>query len=353
MKENRTVALNVKTRIAVAMTIVLAVNILAGGTTWWLSVRAADHAAEARDATERARWVGALSESVTVFVSETNDLALGLDSDLSAEGSSEYGDVTGVDADIAHLISIAPDGVSPSDLEVVATEWQALRTEAFVWVNAEAEAAGWPTRLTIMKDDKVRASVDTNIEPSSALAGLGAGELRREVRKDYEAFRDRRLRGVMREAEAQAQSARTREISTRATATVITVALFGLASLVAAAVAVWLYRTIATPLNRARVVADAVTRGEFDRVFDHQGADEIGSLVHAVEAMRDAVVSRVLVMREMAGAVLVTADGVAAAVRDASDAVGDRPAVELTGALALADERTRVLESLAAQMLDG
>ncbi len=344
--------LNVKARIAVAMTIVLAVNILAGATSWWLNTQAVEHSAEARAAAVRAQWVGRLSEAVTTFVSESNDLAFGLDSDLSAEGSAEYGDVIGVDSEIAHLLNAAPDGVSQEDLQGVLTAWNALRTDVFVWVNAEAAGVGWPTRLKLMDNGQVRASVDTNIEVPARLAGMTSGDIRREVRQEYEAFRDRRLRAVMRAAEAEAADAQALETQARSFAAALTIALFAFSALVAAAAAIWLYRTIAAPLNRARSVADAVTAGDLDASFDNTANDEIGSLVHAVEAMRDTVVSRIKIMREMAGAVLVTSDGVTRAVGNALDAAEDIADPQLQSAFTEVKDRTQTLEALAAQMLD-
>lgn len=345
--------LNVKARIAIAMTIVLAVNIFAGTASWWLNAQAAELAAEARAATARAKWVSGLSEAVTTFVSEANDLAFGLGSDLSTEGSAEYGDVTGVDQEIKHRIGAAPEGVEAKQLDEIAAAWKLLRTDVFVWVNAEAEAASWPTRLKLMADDQVRASVDTNIDVPLTLKGMSAGEMRRAVRQEYEAFRDRRLLAVMRQAEAQAVAAQVGEARAREMATTVTIALFALSALIAGAAAVWLYRTIATPLNRARLVADAVAGGDLEVAFEPTLDDEIGSLVHAVEAMRDTVVSRIMIMREMAGAVLVTSAGVTTSVREAAAVAGEQSTPEIASALADAQDRAQVLETLAGQMLEG
>lgn len=223
---------------------------------------------------------------------------------------------------------------------------------AFVWVNAEAAEAGWPTRLKLMDNGQVRASVDTNIVAPARLSGMSSGELRREVRQEYEAFRDRRLRAVMRAAEAEAADAQALETQARSFAAALTIALFAFSALVAAAAAVWLYRTIAAPLNRARSVADAVTAGDLDAAFDSTADDEIGSLVHAVEAMRDTVVSRIKIMREMAGAALVTSEGVARAASEALDAAEDMADPQLQSALSEVKDRTQALEMLAAQMLE-
>ncbi len=344
--------LSVKVRIAIAMTLVLTVNVAAGAVSWALNARAAQYAEASREASDRARWVGGLSGLVTTFVSEANDLAFGVGSDLSAEGSAEYGDVMGVDGEIDHWVRTPEPGLDPDELEQIETAWSELRIAVFVWVNAEAVEAGSPTRLTLTDDGRVRASVDTNIEAPVALASLGTGELRREVRSEAEAFGDGLLRGIERSAQEEMAAALVGEQQARDLATVVTLVLIAASILMAAGAAVWLYRTIASPLNRARAVADAVASGDLDAAFGRHSEDEIGSLIHAVEAMRDAVVTRITMMREMAGAVLVTADGVAEAVLEAGDHVGDDAAPELLGALDDVGERTRVLGSLAGQMLD-
>lgn len=86
--------------------------------------------------------------------------------------------------------------------------------------------------------------------------------------------------------------------------------LAALGLVVAIVAAVGLYRSIALPLSRARAFADTVASGHLEASFAHHRKDEIGALTHAVENMKDAVVRRIAVMREMAGAVLVTAESV-------------------------------------------
>jgi len=108
--------------------------------------------------------------------------------------------------------------------------------------------------------------------------------------------------------------------------------------MVSVGASVWLLRTIVGPLSDAKRTAERVAAGEYGAQFTRHSADEVGVLVGAIELMRDSVVSRINVMQEMAGAVLVTIDGVQEAA-----AAGDLPKVtEGTAALGvLADEMLR------------
>lgn len=344
--------LNVRSHIALAMTLVVTANVASGVMAWTFHQAASEHAASARHATTRSEWVAGVSGSVTEFVSEANDLAFGLSGDLSSEGSAEYGDVMGVDMTLGREVTRSSEHIDPSDAARLAESWDALRTDVFVWVNAEAAAAGSPTRLTYMDDGKVRASVTSNIGVPAHLAGLTGGEIRRNVRSEAEALRDGLLRDVARGAQADTAVALAREQTARLRALQVTVASILVSLLTAFVVAVWLYRTIAGPLVAARAVAERVSDGDLDARFAAVRDDEIGALVHAVEGMRDAVVSRIRVMHEMAGALLVTADGLKASAEDArasGNAHGD-PALDAS--LEDLTSRTAVLLDPAGELLE-
>ncbi|MDZ4180946.1 MAG: HAMP domain-containing protein [Coriobacteriia bacterium] len=345
-------SLNVKTRIAIVMTAVLLVSVAGGAVAWYLSDQAARNAEAARDAAARAEWAARFSAISTELMSESNDLALGVGGDSTAESSAEYGDVVGADQSAALLLKRAPGIIGEELATGLADEWELLRTRVYAWVNAEAAEEGWPTRMTLMDDGRVRASVGTNIATPTDLVGLNNNEVRRQVRSEFEAFRDRRLRDISRAANAEATAAGAAEAQARQLAERVTLGMLALGALVALIGAVWLYRTIAVPLAGAHDVARRVSEGEFDARFATHRADEIGDLVHAVEEMRDTVVSKVAIMREMAGAVLVIAEGVSRSAAEARSLVSETAGANGAGA-ALDDvaAQAAVLTDLSGQML--
>lgn len=136
-----------------------------------------------------------------------------------------------------------------------------------------------------------------------------------------------------------------------------TLVLVVLSVLVAGLASLWLYRTIARPLGEARDFANRVAGGELDASFDRHSDDEIGTLTRAVANMKDTVASRVEVMREMAGVVIVNADDVHNAARHARVSLDGRPAApfaagDLERDLDEVVARAETLTGLAAQMLE-
>lgn len=343
--------LSVKARIAVAMLVVVAVNVIAGVAGWELHSRAVDADALAVRAANRASSLTTLSDDVTSFVNEATGLALAVNTGVSEESSAEYGDLIGANATVGRAIGALPSAAGGTTDATIGQHWESLRTAVFVWVNAEAERGESNVRLTLTDTGQVRASVRSNIERPAALAGMDAGALRREVRRESEAYKDDLLRVASANAMEEAQTARGAEARARALASNVTLVAIGISIIVALMAAVWLYGTIAGPLDEAKRVAEAVAGGDYARVFKRQSNDEIGALVHAVEDMRDAIVGKIAVMREMAGAVLVTAEGVeksASAARQVA-ALGEGAIdVELTKVEAGAG----TLGMLAGQMLE-
>lgn len=343
--------LDVKSRIGIAMTAVVAINLVAAGAVWWLNASAARHAQDATHAAAKAVWVSTASGAITEFISESNDLVLGFSAEDTSESSAEYGDVMGKDLDIANLLDGAPADVTPNEIDSIVDTWMTLRNGVFVWANTEAEAAGSATRLTINEDGKVRASVQTNIVVPTELAVLGRTELRREIRSQEEAFRDGLLRNIQRDAIAASDEAQALAMATRQRATTYTLALIGIGFLTAIAASAWLYGTIASPLKRARHVAEQVAAGHLDAQFPDHSDDEIGALVLAVEKMRDSVVGKVMIMREMAGVLIVTAEGVGDAAEHAREITDEHANPELQMVLEEVGRRASTLEELSAQML--
>jgi methyl-accepting chemotaxis protein len=125
--------------------------------------------------------------------------------------------------------------------------------------------------------------------------------------------------------------------------------MIGVCVLVAVGTGVWLYRTIAGPLHEAKEVAERVAAGDFSATFPRHTNDEIGALVSAVEAMKDAVVGKVSIMREMAGAVLVTAESLRASVATVSESAGNNGNAS---ALAEMDDSSQLLADLATQLIE-
>lgn len=342
--------LSVRRRIGLAMGIVVLVNVAAGAASWYLDTRALHEQDRADAAVRRATWLSTVSNDVTAFVSEATDLAFGVTGGRSEEGSAEYGDLVGTDASVRRLMAQAPVDLPAADAAALAAKWEDLRVAVFVWINAEAETGHSNTRLMLTDTGTLRASVQSNISTPSALIGMDTGSLRREVRRQTEAFRLGVLRTQVDGALAEADTARRREDESRRWASTITLVAIAASLVVAVGAAVWLYRTIAAPLSKAKKVAEAVSSGDYAASFDRHGTDEVGALIHAVEEMRDSVVRRIEVMREMAGAVIVTAEAAAEAARTARErAYGQGDTGQALDAVV---SRAETLSDLATQMLD-
>jgi len=155
-------------------------------------------------------------------------------------------------------------------------------------------------------DGKLRSSVSTNVDVGADFSGMEPSAVRRAVRGQAEAFTKGTLRVALSDATADASAARAAAVEARDTAKAVTLGAIALSVLVALAAAVWLYRTIAGRFGRAQESARRVAAGDLDTTFEVHGNDEIGSLVEAIEEMRASVVGQLAVMREMAGAVIVT-----------------------------------------------
>jgi HAMP domain-containing protein len=341
--------LSVKQRIGVAMTLVVLVNLVAGGFSWLLHQRAASYELASERATARSQWVASVSARVFTFVSEATDLALGVQG-ASEESSAEYGDLVGADAATSRLIGRAPDDLDPDMAADIAGRWDALRPAVFTWVNAEAERADSTLRLTLGEGDGVRASTSSTIEVPAELDGLDVPLMRRAVRSEVESFIAGELRLALNDAENDARVAGRAASKARDTAFNVTVAAIALGLVVAIVAAIWLYRTIAGPLIAAEKVARQVTAGDYSAAFVKTRDDEIGALVHAVEEMRDTVVGHVNVMRELAGAVIITAGDVsagAASVRELTPNANHR----LSEVVTTVERRSATLSQLADQML--
>jgi len=343
--------MSVRQRIAIAMIAAVLVNVIAGVVSWWLNDRADTNEREARSATVRAEWVSELSGAATSFMSEATDLALGVRSGRSEEASAEYGDLVGADAAVSRLIGRMPDGFDNDLAHRIAEEWDAVRPGVLAWVNLEAEDAGMPLRLSLTEAGELRSSMSTNIDADAQFLGMESGTVRRAMRAEAEAFGKGTLRVALSDATADASAARAAAGEARDTAKSVTLAAIALSVLVALAAAVWLYRTIAGPLGRAQESARRVAAGDLTTTFEVRGGDEIGSLVEAVEEMRGSVVGQLAVMREMAGAVIVTAADVIEGARSIR-ALGVSSDQRFTEAIARVEGDSELLTSLARQMLE-
>lgn len=343
--------MSVRQRIAIAMIAAVLVNVVAGVASWWLNGRADTNERQARDASARAEWVSEVGGAVTSFMSEATDLALGVRSGKSEEASAEYGDLVGADAAVSRLIGRMPDGVEVDLARRIADEWTAVRPGVLTWVNLEAEDAGMPLRLSLTDAGRLRSSASTTIDASADLGSIEPGVVRRGIRAEAEAFSKGTLRIALSDATADASAARAAAIDARETAKTVTLAAIALSVLVALLAAVWLYQTIAGPLSRAHESARRITAGDLETSFEVHGSDEIGTLVQAVEEMRGSVVGQLAVMREMAGAVIVTAEDVADGTRSIR-ALGVSGDERFTEAIVRVEGDSELLSSLARQMLE-
>ena len=346
--------LTVKARIALVMTIVVACNVVAGGISWVLYRSAADSAAKARVAGERARLATAASEGVTAFLASATDLALGVSSSTaSGERSRSYGDLIGVDPVVDRAIRLVVDATPGGEGAAVEQSWQALRVLVYAWINAEARAGGADLRITRNPSGAFRNSVSTNLVLPSELAALPPADLRHSVRDRAERFKYSTLGDIVKVAIADSAAAAAAESIARARAQQGTVVLAALSALIAAALAIWLYRSISRPLSAAKEYADRVAGGEYGSVPPRHSLDEIGVLTHAVENMKDMLVHEMSVMREMAGAVLFTAEGVQNSLGATVEVVDgpEHDADSVMTGLADVGRQVDVLRSLSRQML--
>lgn len=331
--------LSVKARIAIAMTALVAVNTLSAGLSYVSFETAARHSRTADSAARLARDAEIASTRLTQFVADSRALGFTVSrSSVSEDSSVAYGRLQGAETDVdAALRALARDG--STDVDALTSQWVEVRDTTFLWVNREAERSSSPFRLTRDPAGRFRASIDSNIVEPARIAAMTDVELSREVRDATESLKNATLRRIVSDAEKTAAAASAAETEARSRAIVTTLVLAALGLVMAAAAAMWLYRSIALPLAEARAYADRVAGGDLAAGFPHHRADEIGTLTHAVEAMKDAVVLRIATMREMAGAVLVTAE----AVRE--DAVAAEEPAVVAGAETLLGLAGQMLES--------
>lgn len=202
-------------------------------------------------------------------------------------------------------------------------------------------------------DGRFYASTTSNLEPSDEVAGLQGVRLRRKVRELQGAYLDRELRAIARQADAAAAASERAEAEARETARVGTLTLIGLSIIVAVSVTVWLYRSIATPLTRAKGFASAVTSGDLAARLERHQNDEIGELTRAVEEMKDSVVARIDTMREVAGVVLVLTERLGESLEHAQRVAADQAAdPELVSDLADARNDSAALAGMVGQLLE-
>ncbi len=345
---------SVKHRIAIAMSLLVFVNVASAGLTWLYNSRAAESAAVAREQSRLAHQATVAAQQVSQFVADGDALAFTVSrSRVSEDSSVSYGRMQGSEhaADLAlHSVRTQTDSATA---QAIVEEWEQLRTAMFLWVNAEAELAGSSLRIMQDASGRYRAGVTSNLTAPADLGAMGPDELRRTVRDRGEVMKNATLRKLVRTAEARAAEASLAERHARETAAATSLALIVLSVLLALIAGVLLYRTIALPLQRARDFANRVAEGDLAAVHGDHADDEIGDLTDAVECMKNSVVARIDNLREMAGAVLVTAGSVstAALAMDASALAPDSSAETRRENLDVIVQQSGILESLASQML--
>lgn len=355
MKTHSTKAGSIRVRIALVMSALLLINAATATASWALNARAARFADAARSSMEGAQTVQRASEGVTEFVSDNRALAFSVGRASKSEYSSEdYGQVIGSERLATRELERVVSQVSGPAAETAKRQWESLRTASYAWVNAEAQRAGSPLRMSRMGNGTYRASVSSNIAVPAELATLELPELSRAVTVRGEVLRKATLRSLVRAASERALAATRAEARARSLAGNITLLLVVLSLASAVAASTWLYRTIVTPLIAARRFADAVAQGNLDATLERHATDEIGVLTTAIETMKETLVSRMSVMQELAGAVMVTADDVNVAARHALSAAGlddDASRASVPEDLLGVVGHTGTLSKLAAQML--
>jgi len=349
--------LSVKNRIAVSMAMLVMVSAVGAAITASLHAKAGRFGEAAREQAQIARSTQHAAQAVAQFVADGTALALAVSaSGVSEDVSFAYGQVQGSEQEASHALRALEQISEASSGAPVVAEWEGLRLLTYFWVNSEAADAGSPLRITLDGAGAFRASVVSNLRTPPGSEAMSTSELRRSVRDQGRVMTDASLRRLVREAERSAGAALADETTARRAAQNGTFLFIGVSLVLALFVATWLYGTIARPLEKARAFAKQVAAGDLAAVHGTHSADEIGTLTRAMESMRDAVVARVNNLHELAGVVLVTAEGVSEAATRAKKAADhiamdeEGPVIERIEDMA---QHAAVLENLASQMLSG
>jgi HAMP domain-containing protein len=310
------VILTVRARIAIAMTALAVANLLTASVAAVYFARAENYQHQLSAASTRVALASDASERVTEFMAETESYAVAARSKRPEDQTDGYGRLARADTAAGAAVAALARSAGPDNATVV-SDWADVRMGAFSWLNAEATADGSTLRLWLSPSGALNTNNVTNIPTPDYAAGEGLFDMRQAVRTRFDGFRDGIVRRVREVAETSAASAGSAEMAARDTAQTATLGLAGLALLVGVVAGIWVYRGTAVPLRAARRFADRVAAGELDATFDEHRADEIGHLTQAIENMKDVVVRDLRAMKEMAGAVLVTAEGVSFAAHGA------------------------------------
>lgn len=343
----------VRSRIAIAMTMLVVANALGAAFSWWAYGEAARYSAEARAASRRAALASAAAERITAWSADAGSLAFAARQAARSEDiSGPYGNVLGSEL-AANGALRRIDTQFGADARPLAEQWEELKLLTYLWVNSEAVEGGTDIRLSRMPDGRIRASAESNLITPPGFANQAATEFRATIRQRTEALKDGTLRIIVANSEQKALEATLAADMAFAFARNGTIATLLFVLLLAVVASIWLYRSIARPLTSARDFADRVADGNWAATFTHHRSDEIGALTHAVENMKDAFVRKATIMSEMAGAVLVTSGQVDAAAKHAQQSVasGEVSPTDLAEDLAAVSARTETLTGLAAQML--
>lgn len=345
--------LSVRSRIMVAMTIVVAANLVTALVCIAYFARAQGYQATVAKDAARSQATATASIRLTQFWAEAQYYAVGVRSLRPADAADAYGRLVRSDNDaraaIAALAKAAPDASSQ-----LSSEWQTVRLSTFAWLNAELAADDSTVRLWITPSGDLNTNSSSNITAPARLAGLSAADMRPAVRTSFDGLRDGTIRQVQDEALTAAIDATAAEGSARDVARALTIALALVSLLVAVACGSWIYRGTVTPLQEARRFADRVADGDLDAVLLVHRDDEIGSLTAAIQDMKDAVVRELRAMQELAGIVLVTAESVSAAAEKAAvaQASSDSQPSDVADDIERVLSSARTLTDLAGQMIE-
>jgi HAMP domain-containing protein len=345
------VTITVRARIAIAMTALVAANLLAATVSAVYFARADRYQNDLVAASARVALASDASERVTEFMAEAESFAVAARSKRPEDQTDGYGRLARADAAAGSAVSALAKSEG-ADGDTVTQDWSDVRIGTFSWLNAQAGADGSALRLWLSPSGALNTNNVSNIPTPEYAAAEGLFDIRQAVRTRFDGFRDGIIRRVRDNAAAQAQATGSAEQLARNTAQTVTLGLAGLSLLVAVLAGVWVYRGTAIPLRAARRFADRVAAGELDATFPEHRGDEIGHLTAAIENMKDVVVRDLRAMKEMAGAVLVTADGVSHAANTALDSLrsgacsGDRLEGEVSAVARQADMLTELANGM-------
>lgn len=326
---------DIRTRMIALVTAIVMVALLAACGSYVLRDRAAaaalsadraEHASQAlHDTRAQIERYGSLMQQSGFCVAE-------------GEGPQAQGFVAAalpVERDVEHRLNSLRTESAAQQVDAIRLEklWRSVHTSTEEWLASEAvvrqvplsmgssSVPGHLTEMPAVPDDE-----GTEVTLTKAQNGLDTGFVAAQAA----------LASSQSEASAQAKQLSS-SAWTLTLAGILGIALF------AAVLGGSIVSGIVRRLRRAEAYALSVASGDLDAAFGEHADDEIGHMTAAMEAMTDTLVNRMRTMQEVAGAVLVTSEDLAATATAAHEALGEtQPDAECPGTQRARSEIERI-----------